>query len=126
MQDFPKFHQLACDLIHHLGLDVPDIEASRDTFTMLIDEKYTVHLGLIDDVSWFMLAELDNPEISRNPERLRAAMRLNQLTHEAGQPIVALDASGGVNCWVRLSLADGDLPTSLGALHGLLGTLDAM
>ncbi len=126
MQDLPKFHQLVGDLVRHVGLEVPDLEESRDMFSLVVNEAYTLHLGLLDDAAWFMLAELNDQDIARNPERLMRAMQVNQLAQDACQPIMAIGAEGAINGWVRLPLANGDLPTSLDALHVLLDAVDSL
>ncbi|AXE30634.1 hypothetical protein DK842_12405 [Chromobacterium phragmitis] len=126
MHDLAAFHRNAAELLRHLGFDAPALAAGQDTVSLTVEQRFTLHLGAIDQDRWFMQADLGDALPSPSAALLECALRGNQLSALPWQPVAALDEQGRLACWLRLPGHGLDLPQLAAALDALIALAEAL
>jgi hypothetical protein len=97
MNDIAKFHTLATELLHHIGFELDTPGSGQDLFTLLVDDSYTLHLGLLDNATGFARAEL--PDAAHPNAALAEWLQNNAFSDAPLQPVIGLDASLRPMCY---------------------------
>ena len=126
MSDLQSFHQAVGKLLQHLGLSGIDLTSEQEVISLAVDERFSVHFGLIDHTCWFMLADLGINTPEQSSHCYADLLRLNQIGGQRWQPVVALDVEDRLCCWVRIPLQSYDVPVSSGAFDALMTTVEAL
>ncbi|TDR76704.1 CesT family type III secretion system chaperone [Paludibacterium purpuratum] len=126
MRDLSEFHRRASELLHHLGFDMPVPASDQDVISLAIDQRFTVHLGCIDDDHWFIQADLGIAVIDDPTTQLAWALRGNQLAASPWLPVAALDTNDHLVCWLRLPVQGNDLPTVVAAFDMLVASAERL
>lgn len=113
MKDIPAFHQIVGDLLRYLGFSEEAFGEDREVVSLRAGEDFSLHFGVIDAESWFMLAVLDESIKGRSGKLLSDALRLNQMVADRLAPSVSLDDDDCLCCWQRLHLRE-QLPLVIG------------
>lgn len=105
MQDLSSFHRTAMMLLRHIGLDTQQPATDQHTFMLTIDSRYSLSLAVIDEIDWYLSANIGElPHITQNNELLQKFLNLNSLTQLSGQPVISLNEKNEWVVWSRLSL----------------------
>lgn len=102
MQELTLFHRCASELLQCLGFNSPAISIEEEIISLLIEQRFHLHLGYLDCESWFMLVDLGKSNHSDNVSLLEYALRQNQLNSKQWQPHIALNEAGHLTCWLKL------------------------
>ncbi|OQS49206.1 CesT family type III secretion system chaperone [Chromobacterium violaceum] len=124
MHDLTAFHHCAAELLRHLGFDAPQPAAGQEVVSLTVEQRFTLHLGAIDQDSWFMQADLGDALPSPSAALLERALRGNQIAARPWQPVAALDTEGRLGCWLRLPSHGVDLPMLAAALDALIAAAE--
>lgn len=124
MNDIAKFHTLVNELLGSIGFALGMPEPRQDLFTLVVDDNYTLHIGLLDATTGFALAEL--PEAVQPDAPLAIWLQKNTFDDALLQPVIALDAFQRPLCHLRFPLADRAGPQLIAAFLGLLGQADML
>jgi hypothetical protein len=124
MTDLSRFHQHAVELLRHIGFTAERPPADQDVFSLSVDDAYALHLGILNEHSWFILVELPDPIGAAAP--LAAWLRDNHLNDGVLQPVFSLDEQDRPCCYLRLPLEGHSLPDVLQAFDTMLDRADQL
>jgi len=124
MTNLPRFQQLVAELLNNIGFELDTPPAEQDLFSLAVDDAYTLHLGMMNADTWFILAELPNPLAPHAP--LSDWLRANALNDQPLQPVIALDEMDRPCCYLRLPLDGYGLPDLMAAFNATLAQADML
>lgn len=123
MQDLHPFHNVVGELLLHIGFPAFAPEPDQEVVSLDVEDRLCVHFGAIDQVSWFMLAEVNK---APSTDSIVTALQANHLRATIYQPVVSLNDDGKLNCWLKMPLAGHDrvsLADAFGELIDVAQTL---
>jgi len=124
MHNVSQFQQLVSELLHNIGFELDPPPEDQDLFSLSVDDSFNLHLGLLDQDSWFALAELEEPVAPNAP--LADWLRHNAISDQAMQPVIALNEDNHPCCYLRLPLAGQGLPEIMDAFNLMLAHADML
>ncbi|MGC7404894.1 CesT family type III secretion system chaperone [Pandoraea pneumonica] len=122
-QDLHPFHNVVGELLLHIGFPAFAPEPDQEVVSLDVEDRLCVHFGAIDQVSWFMLAEINGRP---STDSIVTALQANHLRAAIYQPVVSLNDDGRLNCWLKMPLAGHDrvsLADAFGELIDVAQTL---
>ncbi|VVD93368.1 CesT family type III secretion system chaperone [Pandoraea commovens] len=123
MQDLHSFHNVVGELLQHIGFFAFDPAPDQEVVSLDVEDRMSLHFGAIDQVSWFMLAEINETPTT---DALAAALQANHLRADFRQPVFSLNDNGTLNCWMKMPLNGQDRATLADAFGELLDVAQAL
>lgn len=122
MSNVLEFQGIVTELLAHIGLNIATVPVDQDLFSLSVDDSYTLHLGMMNDDIWFILAELNSAVSADAP--ISDWLQRNRLNDQALQPVIALDNMARPCCYLRMQMSNHDLPEILNAFDATLACAD--
>ncbi len=122
MHDLKSFHRLMTEFLEQIGFETPVLSATQEVMSIEIEARFTVHLCLIDQIYWSLVAEIMPTDINRDAENYSLWLQNNQVSTNEYQPVIALDSSNQLICWLRLPLHGCTQPQMIAAFDAILNT----
>jgi hypothetical protein len=122
MPNLPRFHQRVAELLDSIGFAIDPPAEHQDLFSLSVDQAYALHLGMMNEEYWFILAELPDPVSADAP--LDDWLRVNALSDQPLRPVLALDEHNHPCCYLRLPVEGIDVPELLQAFNTMLAQAD--
>jgi hypothetical protein len=124
MNDLQQFHSTANAFLTLVGMPEEEFEYNQDHFIIHVEDRFTVRLSV--DESGVYLFEGDWLE-GVSPDGMHGDwLMVNQICPGALQPVMALNESGNLTCWLRLSRDIGGANELVEAFDMLLGRMDQL
>ena len=124
MNDLQQFHSTANAFLAAVGLPEEVFERNQDSFIINVESRFTVRMSI--DGSGIYLLEGDWVD-GLNPDGLHGDwLMANQICPGAIQPVLALNESGNLTCWLRMLGGVEDVNELVEAFDMLLGRMDQL
>ncbi|WP_052717692.1 CesT family type III secretion system chaperone [Chromobacterium vaccinii] len=123
MKDLSGFHDFAMALMAHIGFQGHVMLEDQEVMTLTLEQRFLIHFGCVDGERWFLLAELGECVSAQECALLLQALRHNQMTTLAWQPIASLNEK---NCLCLHLILPGnkcDLSIVISAFDALLDSV---
>jgi len=124
MTHIATFHSLVTDLLDSIGFELDSPEPTQDLFTLLVDDCYTLHLGLIDAANAYVRVEL--PDAAHVDAPYAEWLQHNAFNDLLLQPVIALDPFRRPMSHLRFALAGTDPESLISAFHAMLRLADTL
>ena len=124
MNDIATFHALITELLDSIGFELGNPEPTQDLFTLLVDDCYTLHLGLIDAANAYVRVEL--PDAAHVDSPYTEWLQHNAFNGLLLQPVIALDPFRRPMCYLRFALDSSDTAPLISAFHAMLRLADTL